>query len=66
MYDKTLNERMILRLNSRDMTFLINMSEHMNVTVSECVRMIIGNYRRATEKEMLYNGYTKTPVNDKL
>ena len=66
MYDKTLTERMILRLNSRDMTFLINMSEHMNVTVSECVRMIIGNYRRATEKEMLYNGYTKTPVNDKL
>lgn len=64
MYDKNLNETIRLRLNNRDMDFLIDMATHMNVTVSECVRMIIGSYRRTIEKEKMFNGDTKTLIND--
>lgn len=64
MYDKNLNEVIRLRLNSRDMDFLIDMATHMNVSVSESVRMIIGTYRRTIEKEKLFNGDTKTSINN--
>lgn len=66
MYEKNLNETIRLRLNSRDMDFLIDMATHMNVSVSESVRMIIGYYRRTIEREKMSYGDTKTVINNKL
>lgn len=81
MYKKDLSKEVRLRISENDMNFLIEVSEARNVTVSECIRSIIGEYRRATEtmdtitkamklveeqKRGLSNGDTKTDINDKL
>lgn len=81
MYKKDLSKEVRLRISENDMNFLIQVSEARNVTVSECIRSIIGEYRRATEtmdtitKAMklveeqnrgMSNGDTKTDINDKL
>lgn len=81
MYKKDLSKEVRLRISENDMNFLIQVSEARNVTVSECIRSIIGEYRRATEtmdtitkamklveeqKRGLSNGDTKTDINDKL
>ena len=81
MYEKNLTEDLRLRLSKNDMDFLRNLSEQRAVTVSECIRSIIGEYRRSIdaietlkgalaltreEKERLSNGDTKTNINDKL
>ena len=79
MYNKDLTEDFRLRLSKKDMDFLRNISEERNQSVSECVRYIIGEYRRSLEtmdlltealklaKEgKLSHGDTKTDINDKL
>ena len=80
MYEKNLKEDLRLRLSSTDMDFLRELSAQRGVSVSECIRSIIGEYRRSLdtldvlkkaielsslEKEVqLSNGDTKTDIND--
>ena len=80
MYDKNLTEDLRLRLNKTDMDFLRDLSQKRGVSISECIRSILGEYRRsletldvlsqaiamAKEKGALSNGDTKTNINDKL
>lgn len=47
MYDKTLNESIRLRLSKKDLEFLQGLSDEREVSVSECIRFIIGEYRRS-------------------
>lgn len=80
MYEKNLTEDLRLRLSKNDMDFLRDLSAQRAVSVSECIRSIIGEYRRSIdtlelmkkaleitklEKEgKLSNGDTKTDIND--
>lgn len=79
MYEKNLSEDLRLRLSKTDMDFLRDLSSKRSVSVSECIRSIIGEYRRGLEtldvlneaikltKEkgvQLSNGDTKTDVNN--
>lgn len=80
MYEKNLTEDLRLRLSSNDMDFLRELSAKRSVSISECIRSIIGEYRRSLEtldvltqainlanKEkggQLSNGDTKTDIND--
>lgn len=80
MYEKNLTEDLRLRLSQNDMDFLRDLSEKRSVSVSECIRSIIGEYRRSieamdvlsraiklaqNEKEgQLSNGDTKTNLNN--
>ena len=80
MYEKNLKEDWRLRLSSSDMDFLRDLSSKRSVSVSECIRSIIGEYRRNLEaidalnqalklvnKEkgvQLSNGDTETDIND--
>ena len=82
LYEKNLTEDLRLRLSPKDMDFLRGLSKQRSVSVSECIRSIIGEYRRSYEtlevlskavnlvnQEMggkLSNGDTKTDFNDKL
>ena len=49
MYEKNLSEDLRLRLSSKDMDFLRSLSSERCVSVSECIRSIIGEYRRSIE-----------------
>lgn len=80
MYEKNLTEDLRLRLSELDMNFLRDLSKKRSVSVSECIRSIIGEYRRSLEtldilsqaiaiakdkKEVeLSNGDTKTNINN--
>ena len=80
MYEKNLTEDLRLRLSENDMNFLRELSAKRAVTVSECIRSILGEYRRSLETldlltkavnmaqlqkgEQLSNGDTKTDIND--
>lgn len=79
MYEKNLTEDLRLRLSKNDMDFLRDLSLKRSVSVSECIRSIIGEYRRSLEtldvlsealalaKEkgvQLSNGDTKTNLNN--
>lgn len=80
MYEKNLTEDLRLRLSKTDMDFLRELSGKRSVTVSECIRSIIGEYRRSldaidvlkkaidlanSEKGgELSNGDTKTNINN--
>lgn len=75
MYDKNLCEFLNLRLSSKDMDFLRDLSSKRSVTISECIRVIISDYRRSfeslnisiTEKGANSSyGNTKTNINNKL
>lgn len=80
MYEKNLTEDLRLRLSKNDMDFLRELSAKRSVSISECIRSIIGEYRRSletldvltkainlanAEKEgELSHGDTKTDFND--
>lgn len=74
MYEKNLTEDFRLRLSSVDMDFLKELSAKRQCSVSECVRSIIGEYRRSLETVELLNeflskggdvhGDTKTDIDD--
>lgn len=49
MYKKNLTEDLRLRLSEKDMKFLRELSEDRCVTISECIRSIISEYRRSCE-----------------
>lgn len=49
MYEKNLTEDLRLRLSKNDMDFLRDLSNKRSVSVSECIRSIIGEYRRSLE-----------------
>lgn len=49
MYEKNLTEDFRLRLSKTDMDFLRKISADRSQSVSECVRGIIGEYRRSLE-----------------
>lgn len=49
MYTKNLTEDLRLRLSKTDMDYLRALSEDRSVSVSECIRSIIGEHRRATQ-----------------
>lgn len=76
MYDKNLSETVKLRLSSKDMDFLRDLSSKRSVSISECIRVIIADYRRSfdsfnsltiTEKEVCSSyGNSKTDFNNKL
>lgn len=81
MYEKNLTEDLRLRLSASDMDFLRSLSSERSVSVSECIRSIIGEYRRSLdtmrilaaainlEKDKiggLSNGDTKTNSNNLL
>ena len=76
MYDKNLTEFLGLRLSAKDMDFLRDLSHRRSIPVSECIRSIIGEYRRSfdsfncfynTEKEVFNSdGNFKTYFNNKL
>lgn len=81
MYEKNLSEDLRLRLSKNDMDFLRELSSKRSVSVSECIRSIIGEYRRSLEtldvltkalniansKEgQLSNGDTKTNFDNQL
>lgn len=81
MYNKNLTEDLRLRLSATDMDFLRKLSAERNNSVSECIRSIIGEYRRSLDtldalKETIrlvkekeaeaVHGNTKTDIDDKL
>lgn len=79
MYSKNLTEDLRLRLSKKDMDFLRDLSDERATSVSECIRSIIGEYRRSldamnmiqnlvklTNEEGLSNGDTETNIDDKL
>ncbi len=74
MYKKNLTNDFRLRLSDADMDFLRELAEERETTVSECVRYIIGEYRRSLETIDLINsalgglsyGDTETDINHKL
>lgn len=79
MYEKNLNESVHLRLSETDMNFLRSLSAQRGSSVSECIRSIIGEYRRSLDtlealKEVinlskggkLSIGDTKTDINNQL
>lgn len=49
MYEKNLTKDVRLRLSSKDYDFLLQLSKDRSISVSECVRSIIGEYRRSLE-----------------
>lgn len=49
MYKKDLSQDLRLRLSNNDMDFLKGLSNERNVSVSECIRSIIGEYRRSLD-----------------
>lgn len=49
MYEKNLTEDLRLRLSANDMNFLRELSSKRSVSISECIRSIIGEYRRSLE-----------------
>lgn len=49
MYEKNLTEDLRLRLSKRDMDFLRDMSSKRGASISECIRSIIGEYRRSID-----------------
>lgn len=80
MYEKNLTEDLRLRLSATDMDFLRKLASERSVSVSECIRSIIGEYRRSLdamkllsdaltvvrENGGLSNGDTKTDINNQL
>lgn len=79
MYKKDLTETVRLRLSPTDMDFLRNLSEERSSSISECIRSIIGEYRRSvetlstltrlvdiTKEAQLSYGDTITDFDDKL
>ena len=55
MYDKNLTEAVKVRLSSKDMDFLRDLSSKRSVSISECIRVIIANYRRSFDS---FNSFT--------
>ena len=49
MYEKNLKEDLRLRLTENDMNFLRDLAKKRGITISECIRSIIGEYRRSLE-----------------
>ena len=81
MYEKNLTEDLRLRLSKTDMDFLRSLSAQRAVSISECIRSIIGEYRRSIEtlevftkaiamakdkEAQLSNGDTKTNLDNQL
>lgn len=61
MYKKDLKEDLRLRLSTIDMDFLRKISEERSTTISECIRSIIGEYRRSLETiDILKNAISMT------
>ena len=70
MYENNLSETVRLRLNENDMNYLRNLSARRSLTISECIRGIIGEYRRLDTNLQkggkLSYGDTKTDINNQL
>lgn len=49
MYTKDLKEDLRLRLSTNDMDFLRSLSTDRGCSISECIRSIIGEYRRSVD-----------------
>lgn len=64
MYEKDLSEGFRLRLSKTDMDFLRDLSSKRSVSVSKCLRSIIGEYRRTYKEVQLSYGDTKTDINN--
>lgn len=82
MYEKNLTKDLRLRLSDTDMDFLKRLSDERGMSVSSCIRGIIGEYRRSLDamavltkaiqltneakEKELSNGDTKTYLNNQL
>ena len=73
MYEKNLSEFLRLRLSTKDLDFLRDLSSKRSVSISECIRDIIAEYRRSfyslnsIDKEVyISDGDSKTYINNKL
>lgn len=77
MYEKNLKEDLRLRLSKKDMDFLRSLSDDRGCSISECIRSIIGEYRRSidtinvltkaielSKEGELSNGDTKTNIDN--
>lgn len=49
MYEKNLKEDLRLRLSEEDMTFLRKIADERGTSISQVIRSILGDYRRALE-----------------
>lgn len=49
MYEKNLTEDLRLRLTQEDMNFLRKLATERSLSISQVIRSIIGDYRRAQE-----------------
>ena len=54
MYMKNLTESFRIRFSETDMDFLRKLSDERGVSISECVRSIIGEYRRSLDTMRLF------------
>lgn len=59
MYEKNLTEDLRLRLSKLDMDFLRDLSTKRAVSISECIRSIIGEYRRSIDTLEALSGALK-------
>lgn len=59
MYEKNLTEDLRLRLSAQDMDFLRKTADERSVSISECIRSIIGEYRRSLETVSMMNDLLK-------
>lgn len=66
MYEKNLTEDLRLRLSAQDMDFLRKTADERAVTVSECIRSIIGEYRRSLETVAMMNDLLKLAQQQKV
>ena len=68
MYNENLDEQLRLRLSGTDMNYLRDLSARRSVSVSECIRGIIGEYRRKdtnfAKEGKLSHGDTETYINN--
>lgn len=49
MYYRDKKNQIVVRINDLDYTFLVLKSEERDITISELIRSIIGEYRRSYE-----------------
>jgi len=66
MYEKNLTEDLRLRLSDTDMNFLRELSAKRDVSISACIRSIIGEYRRSLETIEVLNKAIKLAEEGKL
>lgn len=66
IYEKNLTEDLRLRLSASDMDFLRGLSEERSQSISECIRSLIGEYRRSLQVVKVFQKALTLAENDTL